>query len=365
MDHFTKWVDLYAIDSLDAITVARRFLDFICKHGVPDGLLSDQGRNFESQLFAEVLELLDVHKMRTTPYHPQCDGQTEGFNRTLIAMLKVCVNENQDDWDELLNKLAFAYRTAVHSTTGFTPFELVYGREPKLPIDIFYGENEQMELSHGEYVKELKNRMTLVYDLVKRDTTVRMDKSKILYDRNVKGGDYDVGDRVWLQNTERKKGQSPKLAKNWKGPYEVLLKIGQSNYKIKLVNGKKKVTVHKNRLKRCFMVNESEEISSSQAADLSVVEDGVSQSVLNSSQQIDRQNTDSFRVNADGPNEEKHDSYEPIATSMLTQQHNFNGISEDQPAKLKKRGRPRKNVIVLKKWSKPLRLQPQRGCKRL
>ena len=95
MCHFTKWVEIYSLNSLEAIEVARCFVDLICRHGVPESLLSDQGRNFESMLFRDVLELLDVHKLRTTPYHPECDGQTERFNRTLLGMLKVFGDENQ------------------------------------------------------------------------------------------------------------------------------------------------------------------------------------------------------------------------------------------------------------------------------
>ncbi|CAF0886715.1 unnamed protein product [Brachionus calyciflorus] len=135
---FTKWVEIFPIENMEASTVANCFIELICRHCFPESLLSDQGRNFESNLFKEVLELLDVHKLRTTPHHPQCDGQTERFNRTLISMLRTFINENQDDWDILLNKLAFAYRTAVHRATGYTPFEMVYGRQPKLPIDLFY-----------------------------------------------------------------------------------------------------------------------------------------------------------------------------------------------------------------------------------
>ena len=104
---------------------------------MPKKILSDQGRNFQADLLNAVWELLDVHKLRTTPYHPECDGETERFNRTLHPMLLALVKDDKDDWDQHLQQLAFAYNTAVHATTGYTPFELVYGRKAKLPIDIF------------------------------------------------------------------------------------------------------------------------------------------------------------------------------------------------------------------------------------
>jgi len=239
MCHFTKWVEIFAIENMEA---ANCFIELICKHGVLESLLSDQGRNFESNLFKEFLELLDVHKLRTTPYHPQCDGQTERFNKTLISMLRTFVNENQDDWDLLLNKLAFAYRTAVHRATGYTPFEMVYGRQPKLPIDLFYENcSDPLELDWAEYVKQMKDRLKQIFETVRKDTEIKVDKTKILYDRNVRGADFSLKDKVWLINSERKKGKNPKLAKLWKGPFEIIEILGPVNYKIKAINGKKRI----------------------------------------------------------------------------------------------------------------------------
>ena len=86
----------------------------------------------------DLYELLDVHSLRTTAYHPECDGQTERFNRTLERMIACFVDDNQKNWDDLLSGLAFAYRTTVHSTTGCTPFECIYGRLHKLPVDIIF-----------------------------------------------------------------------------------------------------------------------------------------------------------------------------------------------------------------------------------
>ena len=93
---------------------------------MPEEIISDQGRNYESRIMEEVTELLDIHKKRTTPYHPQCDGQTERFNQTLLGMLRCFVEENAIDWDEWIPKLCLAYRTAVHKSTGKSPFELVW-----------------------------------------------------------------------------------------------------------------------------------------------------------------------------------------------------------------------------------------------
>ena len=87
-DYFTKWVEAYALPDQTAQTVADVLVrDFICRFGAPTYLHSDQGKNFESHLLKEVCQLLGIKKTRTTAYHPQCDGQVERFNRTLLQML--------------------------------------------------------------------------------------------------------------------------------------------------------------------------------------------------------------------------------------------------------------------------------------
>ena len=87
-DYYTKFVEAYAIRDEQAHTVAQKLVEeFICRYGVPNEIHSDQGRNFESNLFKEVCKLLGVRKTRTTPYNPKSDGMVERFNRTLLGML--------------------------------------------------------------------------------------------------------------------------------------------------------------------------------------------------------------------------------------------------------------------------------------
>lgn len=94
----------------------------------------DQGRQYESDLFKVVCNLLQVEKIRTSPYHPQSDGMVERFNRILEAMLSSYVNQNHTDWDKQLPYLMMAYRSAEHETTGFSPNDLMLGREATTPL---------------------------------------------------------------------------------------------------------------------------------------------------------------------------------------------------------------------------------------
>lgn len=109
-DHFTKWVEAVPMANQRTRTVAKKaFVDeVISRHGVPSKLLTDQGRNFEADLMREVFRLLGVKKLRTSPYHPQTDGQVERLNRTLKGILTAYVNKDQNDWDVHLPLALFA-----------------------------------------------------------------------------------------------------------------------------------------------------------------------------------------------------------------------------------------------------------------
>lgn len=89
----------------------------------------------------------------TSAYHPQSNGLDERFNQTLQRTLRKCVNEQQDNWDEAIDDILFAYRTSVHATTKHTPFYLMFGRQARLPI--------QMELQEegGDVEMDLEKRL--------------------------------------------------------------------------------------------------------------------------------------------------------------------------------------------------------------
>uniref|UniRef100_A0A3B1JG75 Gypsy retrotransposon integrase-like protein 1 n=1 Tax=Astyanax mexicanus TaxID=7994 RepID=A0A3B1JG75_ASTMX len=140
MDYFTKWPEAYAVPDQGAVTTADILVrEFFCRFGVPEELHSDQGRNFESEVMAEVCRILGIHKTRTTPLHPQSDGLVECFNRMLAAQLAMVSDKNQRDWDRHLPVVLLACRSAVQETTGFTPALLMFGRELRTPVSLAFG----------------------------------------------------------------------------------------------------------------------------------------------------------------------------------------------------------------------------------
>ena len=121
-DYATRYPEAMAIRRIEAGVVAEKLMELFSRVGIPKEILSDQGTNFMSQLLKELYNLLHVHPIRTSPYHPQTDGLVERFNKTLKSVLRKFVNKEGRDWDRWLPYVLFAYREVPQSTTGFSPF---------------------------------------------------------------------------------------------------------------------------------------------------------------------------------------------------------------------------------------------------
>ena len=147
-DYFTRWTECYPIPDQKAQTVASKIVEeFVARFGVPLGLHSDQGRDFESAVFKEVCSLLGLRKTRTTPYHPRSDGIVERFNGTMENMLRLWVSKSHTDWDQHLALLCMAYRAAEHESTKETPNAMMLGRELSMPIDLLAGPSADSKTS--------------------------------------------------------------------------------------------------------------------------------------------------------------------------------------------------------------------------
>ena len=139
-DHFTRYALAYPSKTQTAQATARILWDnFICHYGFPKKFISDQGRNFESDLIKELCKIAGVKKLHTTPYHPQGNGQCERFNSTLCNMLGTLSEEEKSDWKSYLGCMTHAYNCTKHASTTYSPYYLMFGRHPRLPIDVEFG----------------------------------------------------------------------------------------------------------------------------------------------------------------------------------------------------------------------------------
>ena len=132
-DYATRFPEAFPLRSIDAENVAEELVKMFARVGIPKEILTDQGSNFNSRLLAEVYKLIHVKTLRTSPYHPQTDGLVERFNKTLKEMLRKTAAEEGKDWDKLIPYVLFAYREVPQESTGFSPFELLYGQEVEDP----------------------------------------------------------------------------------------------------------------------------------------------------------------------------------------------------------------------------------------
>ena len=248
-DHFTGYAQAYFCANQTAITTAKCLQQKFFRHyGLPDRILSDQGRNFESQLIKELCAVGEVEKIRTTPYHPQTNGQCERFNRTLIGMIGTLDPADKARWPEQLEALCQAYNSTVHRVTGFAPSYLMYGRVPRLPIDVELGlplPRTGMQ-PHSRYVANLKKRLSWAFEQVREARRKYSDANAGR--RAVTTGPLQKGDTC-LVRVVAWQGKH-KLQDRWESePYEVLgrLRPGSPVYQVQRSGGPVR-TLHRNLL---------------------------------------------------------------------------------------------------------------------
>ena len=201
-DHYTKFAKAVPTRNQTAKTTAEAlFNEFITNFGIPTRLHSDQGANFESQIITELCNLMGMKKSHTTPYHPQGNAGPERFNRTLLSMLGTLEDEKKD-WKKYVSSLVYYYNCTPHETTKTSPFELLFGRKPKLPIDaVFQNARQDTDVSEStqQYLEDLQMRICKAHDVVKQVTEKSQVKQKAYYDRKTKKVTLSPGDKVLVK----------------------------------------------------------------------------------------------------------------------------------------------------------------------
>ena len=202
-DIFTKYTVVVPTKDQKSITVAKTMVKhWFHRFGPPKRIHSDQGRDFEGQLIKDLCALYGVKKSRTTAYHPQGNAQCERFNRTLHDLLRSIPPDKKKKWPEYLDGLLYCYNTTPHTTTGYSPFYMMFGREPRLCQDILLeaeGSSES-DANPDRWVSVHQNRLQEAYALVKRRMTESAAKRKTLYDKRARESKLEIGTQVYLRN---------------------------------------------------------------------------------------------------------------------------------------------------------------------
>ena len=249
-DYFTRFVEAYAIPDQTAQTVADKLVtEWICRYGVPEVIHSDQGRNFISDLFTKMCDLLEIKKTTTSRYRPQSNGLCENMNRTLKTMLRSLTADNSDDWDDHLPFALMAYRATIQESTNVSPNMLMFGREFKLPVDLLYQTKNDTNspTCPVKYVEWLRENMNEMYKLAYDNTQRHAERQKRIYDNRTLSRNFEVGQWVWIYYPPLNR---EKLGRGWVGPYLVVSKLGEVNYRVQKSETQKLITVHVDSMKK-------------------------------------------------------------------------------------------------------------------
>ena len=233
VDYFTKWAEAAPLATITEQFVWRAF---ICRFGIPRGLVSDNGKQFDNAKFRDLCEELGIKNYCSSPAHPQSNGQAEVNIRTLKASLKTKLEDLKGKWVEYLPEVLWAYRTTQKSATRETPFVLVFGTEAVAPVEVGL-KSPRIELTTAEHNdKALRLNLDLLdekREQVLRRTEDYQRKTVRYYNQKVKPRSYMPGDLVLKKLLPvRNNSAHGKLGPNWEGPCIISRFIRPCNYEL-------------------------------------------------------------------------------------------------------------------------------------
>jgi len=254
IDHFTKFIEICATTTFDAATTAVFiFNQVICRWGMVEKIITDQGVSFEAFMFQQLCMLLNTEKLHTTTYHAPGNGITERVNKTVKPNIAKFVNDDHDDWDTFVQLAASTNNNSIHTTTKLSPYEALTARKPVLVADVIMN-NKSLANTRikdiSDYVWALKRSATYISDLIHENTIAAQDIQKENYDKTVKNSkQFAVGDSVKIDNFRVKPGHSKAFTEKFLGPYTVAERTSNLNYRLESTTLKPEV-VHYNRLSK-------------------------------------------------------------------------------------------------------------------
>ena len=250
LDYATRYPEAIPLRAATAKAIAHELFMLFSRVGICDSIISDQGTCFMSRVLNNLYKWLKVKRIRTSVYHPQTDGLVERFNQTLKKMLKKLVDVDGRDWDQLIPYVLFSIREVPQASTGFSPFELLYGRQPRGLLDIAKEAWESQpcpQRSVIEHIERLQTRARKVWPLVREHMTqAQRDQSRV-YNRGAVVREFQIGEKVLVLVPSNE----CKFLARWQGPYEIVEKMGPVNYKVQQAGKRKNHQIyHVNILKK-------------------------------------------------------------------------------------------------------------------
>jgi len=239
-DVATKYVILMKADGESAQAATDILMEITSRFGPPRMVTTDQGRAFMSRLFMEACRDLLIRFKAVGVGRPQANGMVERVNRTLTEIGTLVCNGDDEFWPKYVKEMEYVINTRISSVTGFSPYELVYGRRPPAPTYVMeLREEERDNTKEEERIKELRKRIMVLQRLA-HENQMKAAKQQLTYhDAHARAHTFDVNDTVWLfKQSSAERGVTSKLKEKWKGPYLIERVMGDKTYMLKDGNNK-------------------------------------------------------------------------------------------------------------------------------
>ncbi|KAE8744187.1 hypothetical protein FOCC_FOCC009195 [Frankliniella occidentalis] len=260
VEAFSAWPEAIPLRTLQAAEVAQALVtEVFSRMGAPYELITDQGSSFESALFKEVMAIYKTHKCHISAGRPAGNGKVENYIRSLTRQIAILASEQPGNWPDLLPHVLHAYRASVNDSTGFSPYEILYGRPMRVPQDLQHGLPPPglPAVALNQYPGVLRERLSKIHHLVRENTARAAARMKAHYDKFSTITYFRPGDIVLLYDRRRRRGKTTKLYAAWRGPFKILSMLNDCIARIERVphgdpvndrRARKRLIVHVDRL---------------------------------------------------------------------------------------------------------------------
>ena len=267
----TRFPEAIPLRNIKAQTIVKALTKFFTLVGLPKSIQSDQGSNFTSGLFQQVMYELGIEQYTSSAYHPESQGALERFHQTLKNMIRAYTLEFEKDWDEGVHLLLFAAREAVQESLGFSPFELVFGRTVRGPLKLLKEKwlNDEDDTNLLDYVSKFKCRLTRANEIARQNLKEAQTRMKKWYDKSSKDREFKPGDKVLVLFPI----PGHPLQARYHGPYVVESKVGEVDYIVKTPDRRKsRQLCHINMLKK--YIERSDNVTTQPVCSIGPIQEG-------------------------------------------------------------------------------------------
>ena len=245
----TRFPEAIPLRNISAKTIVKALIKFFTLVGPPKTIQSDQGSNFMSGLFQQVMDELGIKQYRSSAYHPESQGALERFHQTLKNMIRSYCFDTNRDWDEGVHLLLFAVRESVQESLGYSPFELVFGHSVRGPLKLFKEKllsHDDVSLNLLQYVSDFRTKLLNACEMAKANLKSAQNSMENRYDQNSVSRTFKPGDKVLALLPV----PGRPLQARYFGPYIVDKKMSDLNYVLQTPDRRKqKQLCHINMLK--------------------------------------------------------------------------------------------------------------------